>query len=445
MVLRSSQVGQRFPISTATEYISRIDKYEKFGRRLGVEEITPRSVTFTLIEHIIDKDRHSEHGYELIENLLQEYPDSYSITLSILVRARFVLVTESLKSDSQAFKEYAEALYSDLPDPLPEDGRSARELLHDANDRSFADPKKIELVQASLSREGTEEVLQEFLYLSFRDIVERYRHESRNDPWRGELWLGIKQANCLRNAFSENLSRERMARIKSYQQVALGEVKSGGRWRSLKDFQDQPDPNFLDASKHFLKAAEDIHSVDETRYVKYLSKSFQHLANASRHQFGFDQGWVMSQQYHETAIDVISAIVTDDTEDNLAQTITEALALHKFKSHEAEAVVAFERGHPDNIIDHVDAAWDLINGGVLPVYVETDVLETAKELAEVLQLERSGQLNEAVKRYKEVDSPKFDVKKRKNLTEIKQNLIDRNHESAIEIATELFGDNSKSQ
>ncbi|MFB6186650.1 MAG: hypothetical protein ABEI86_07275, partial [Halobacteriaceae archaeon] len=297
----------------------------------------------------------------------------------------------------------------------------------------------------SLARQGDLSVLQNYLYLSFTDVVERYRHESQQYPWRGELQLAVKQANCLKNAFGEDLklNPERIKRIEPYQQVALGELRSGGRWRSQRDSQDLPDPDFVKASKHFLQAADQVQSIDEDRYIKYLSKSFRHLATASiRRGHGAAEGWITGKKFHETAIDVISEMASDGTEDSLTQTITETIALHKFKAHEASVIIAFRLGKPDEITEQADKAWELIDA--VPVYVETDVLKTAKELSEALQLENSGRIDEAIDLYDEINNPKFDLNNRKIIARMKRELDERNHQNSIDIATKLLEYNHSS-
>ena len=348
-------------------------------QELGVESVSPQAVVFTLLEHTFDSDEYSNLS-QLLDSLLRSYPDE-SETTNPLVRARFVTATETLKPDVAVLDHHLDLFFSDVVDPRTDDDRTAEELLEAADDRKYADPEKTQLICASLSREYNTEAFRKFLYLNAADVVERYRHKDRRDPWRGELQLAIRQFNCLLNLFGEELSSERHARVNSYISVALGELRSGNRWRSQKDYNKLPEPNFMKAAEHYLTAAEEIEPVDSARYLKYLSKSFRHQATGiQRREYGPHQGWGASQRLHSTAVEVITDVVKDDEDDGeLQNTAVGLIASHKFLGHEAAAVAAFERGEPGRIPVYVTEARD--HKDAVPTVVNTDLLEAIEELS----------------------------------------------------------------
>jgi len=266
MILRSSSTGKRYPITSVTELERRAEAFHE----LGVNSVTPQSVVFTVLEFIFDDG--NPNGYEVIDHLLSERSDASSDFVALFVRARFIIAVESLNANSPAVDIYTEEFYQDLPDTIPDDERSASELIDASRKKSYRNTEKIELIRGSLARQPGEEALSEYLYLSARDVVERYRHQSRKDPWRGELQLALRQFNSIENIYSENWSDERATRSRSYRQLVLAELASGGRWRSLRDPNDLPEPNFLSAANRYSRTSHEIKMVDIHRSIKYLGR-----------------------------------------------------------------------------------------------------------------------------------------------------------------------------
>lgn len=437
MVLRDSDAGKRFPIQSARELNRRIKAYQD----LGVDTVTERAVVFTLIEHILDHDTHKRHGYEIIALLLDDLPDKPTKTVEILIRAGFIFSVQSSALGTEGFDKYVDSFFSKFPAVRPDDDRTAAELLEDAEKRSYADPEKLELVTASLSRQQDVDTLQEYLYLSARDVVERYRHQSLDDPWRGEFQLAVKQYYCLLNRFDTSLTDERKARIRSYRSVALGELESGGRWRSQRDPDNLPDANFFNAVKHYLQAAQAIQLTDENRYIKYLSKAFRHQATATHHKnIGPANGWVASQQLHRKAAEVLMLVANESEETEVRDTAIGSIAYHNFQAHQAAAAIAFEQRNPERILDHADEAWSHIDD--VRQYVKTDLLKDLQQLADVVRKENSGEFEAALDGYEEAEHPKLDLEKRQFLVEIKAKITHQDYESALEIAEEEFEENS---
>lgn len=444
MVLRSSRAGRRFPIASAAELQRRIDLYNE----LGVDSVTPRTTLFTIIEHILDDDSHAAHAHQILDQLLADQPADGSELITLLARVRFVLATRSLHIDNPGLEIYMNELRDDIPDPLPEDDRTASELLTAAEKKSFADPKKIEFVQASLARQWDENVLREYLYLTACDTVERYRHQERDDPWRGELQVAVRQYDCLENIYEEELDTERIARIRSYRRLALAELQSGGRWRSLRDPGGLPESNFLSAGNHYFKAAQEIESVDAHRYIKYLSKAFRNHATAARHrELGRARGWHTTRLIHDRAINILTQHVeyfqsaeSDIDTDSLTETIIGAVGTHKSRKHRAAAAIAFEHRTPEKMGEHLDEAWDHLDA--IPTYEPTDLLETLHTLSEALLFETQDLYKEATDQYQGIQSNIIDIEKRVRLVGIKHDITQGNHQSALDTAETAFEENS---
>ena len=439
MVLGSSRAGKRFPVFSAAELQHRIDSY----RDLGVDSVTPRTVTYTILEHILDDEPHESQVYMMLDHLLSDQPDNGPELISLLARARFVFATEKFDSDNPALETHLSQLHDTIPDPLPNDERSPSQLVDESKKKAFADAKKIEFIQASLARAEDETVLQEYLYLTASDIVERYRHQDKADPWRGELQLAVRQFNCLENLYQNNIDTERLARIRSYRQLALAELDSGGRWRSLKDPNNLPEPNFFSAADHYYKAAVAIKSIDPHRYIKYLSKTFRSQGIAVRYrELGPARGWHTTRLIHDRAIDLLTQHVDqfDDNQDAVTETIVGTVGTHTFRRHQAAAVVAFEHQNYDELVEHIDEAWDHLDA--TPTYEDTELLETLRTLSEALLLEIEGEYTEAYSLYEKTESAQIDIEKRTRLVEIKSDIVQQNHQSALSTAEATFESSS---
>lgn len=292
---------------------------------------------------------------------------------------------------------------------------------------------------------GMEELLdalQEFLYLDARDVVERDRHKYRDDPWRGELQLALRQYNCITNLFEDQLDEERQARMESHRQIVLGELSTGAKWQSAGDPNDLPEANFYSAADHYLCAANSIRPVDPHRFIKYLSRWFRNQATAThRNEDGPDRGWLPSQQLHENAVEFVREFADDVPEDgSLQETIIGTVASHRFHSHRASAVIAFERSNPAHVREHINQAWNTINA--VPQYVEGDLLEDMRVLANALESEQVGEYEKALEYYSEVDNPKLDLDKRRAIVEVKSRISNEEYDQAVNKAESTFEPNS---
>ena len=437
MVLQTSTSGKRFPIRTVAQLRQRINTY----RDLGVESVTSQSVAFTLLEHIFDDDSHEPHAYEILSRLLSSQPSSPGELTAILTRARFVVAAETA-SRQISMEIYSKELFTDFPDPRPNDKATAAKQLKKSKERDYSDREKVDLAASALSRGGNAEILEEYLYLTARDVVERYRHGQRDDPWRGELQLTLRQWNCILNAFSETHSDERRSRSQSYRNLVLGELRSGGRWRSQRDKRQLPEANFLSAADKYYSAAHKIREIDSVRYIKYISKSFRHQATGAHHrEWGPCRGWLATQLMHGQAVKIVTDLIDDgDTTERLKETIIETAAFHNFRGHRAAAVVAFERRNPESLSNEINEARSYLD--TVPGSPSEDLLNALEILEQALIFEDTGEFTEALKQYRKVSHPKLDLRSRIRLVELKRAISDEQSGQAKDIAEDEFDDSS---
>lgn len=441
MVLKSSRAGRQFPVYSVAELHRRVNQYQKLTVESVDNLVTHRSVAFTTLEHIFDNTEDNSQVYGILDGLFDETPDTPSDLTAILARARFVVATSSIKRNIPAYERHVQELITELPDFRGEDHRSGPELLHAAEQRSFADPEKIELAQSSLAR-GTEDALEAFLYLSARDVIERDRHEERETSWRGEIQLAKRQLECLLSLFNDELSTERKARAQSYRNLTVSRLESGGQWQSQRDSRVLPDTDFFAAGKACLWAANAIYPHDKRRFIKYLSKSFRHAATASRHKrLGPNQGWFSSKAIHDQAIDVTTTILEElDSSEDITEVVSETMALHNYRRHRAASVVAFDRNALKRASSEINEAFD--NLDAVPVYESTEILKTIRKLIRARRLELKREFEAARKQYERNQHSELSLQKRIALVEIKQAIIEGAGDSACETARDAFGDPS---
>lgn len=437
MALQSSTAGEQFPVQTVAQLRQRVDTY----RDLGVESVTQRSVAFTLLEHLFDDDEHEPYAYEILSRILNSQPPSPSELTATLVRARFVVAAETA-SRQTSMDTHAEELFTNFPDPRPDDEGTATEQLKASQEHDYSDREKVDLAASALSRGGDAKILEEYLYLSARDVVERYRHGHRDDPWRGELQLALRQWNCILNAFSETHSDERRSRSQSYRHLVKGELKSGGRWRSQRDKRSLPEARFLAAAGEYHSAAQEIREIDPVRHIKYLSKSFRHQATGAHHKkWGPCHGWLPTQLMHGQAVKIVTdAIDIEDSTERLNETVLETAALHNLRGHRAAAVVAFERRNVESISDEIDEARSYLD--TVPGSPSEDFLDALERLEQALIFEDNGEFTEALRQYQRVTHPKLDLQSRIRLVELKRAISDDQYGQAKDIAENEFGENT---
>lgn len=433
MVLRGSNAGQRYPINSLAELDARVSKYQD----LGLDEITTEGVVSTVLEHLYETERGIV--YEVCDNLLDESARS-TAGAKLLTHARFVSVATSLDRDTDAFEYYLNEFISDLPDPYPDDDRSADELWSDSEDAAYAEPQKLDLAQTSIVRQPDESRVAEYLHLDAVDVVERYRHAHRDQPMLAELQLCINQINLLQYSFHEFFTDEQHIRLDSYLRVALGQVKSGKLWGSQQDERNRSDPDFRGAAAHFYKAAELIKPIDEKRFLKYFSKAVRNLASAATYeQHGPASGWAVNSQLHDISVRVLLGITLNGSEE-LNKTVNEIVVLHRCLRSQADAVVACYNGTPAEIRESVNDAWQMLDTGNVPVLLDTEFLKALEEIADALESEQNGAYAEASDILNSIDGyeDKLPLSEYKSLLDIKSELLLDEYQTAQDIAAREF-------
>jgi hypothetical protein len=437
MILQTSTAGKRFPIHTLEQLQKRIKKYKE----LGVESVNQRAVAFTLLEHLFDDDSDDAYIYTILDRILNVQPSQGGDLVAILVRARFVIAAQTVNRQT-SLDTYAEELFDDLPDPKAQDKATAREQFEASKRLAYDNPEKLDYAASAVAKDGDAEILEEYLYLSARDAVERYRHKSRNNPWRGELQLALRQWNCILNAFSETHSDERLTRSQSYRHIVSGVLKSGGRWQSQRDSRNLPETKFLSAAGEYYKAAEKIKDVSPVRYIKYLSKSFRFQATGAQNkEWGPHGGWLATRLLHEQAVKITASTINEFEEtDRLRETLTETAIFHNFRRHKAAAFVAFEQRNIEELSDEIDEARSHLDAN--PFSADESTLNTLEDLNEGLIFEDTHEFEEAIKKYEEATSQKINIETRIQLVNIKKAIKKKQYEEAQRIAEESFGENS---
>jgi hypothetical protein len=434
MVVRGSDAGERFPINSLSELDNRVQGYQE----LGLDGLTTESVISTILEHIYTERENSV--YEICDNLLHD--SNQPITgKKLLVHARFVSVANSVDRDTEAFDYYVSKFLSDLPDPYPEDERSADELWERSEEAAYSETKKLKLAQSSIVRQPAECRLAEYLYLDARDTVERYRHGQRK-PKRAELQLCSHQIRLLQAKFRDIFTEEQNIRLRSYRRVVLGQESSGNWWSSQQDIDNRPDPNYRKAAAHFYRAAQIIKPIDRNRFLKYFSKAVRNVATAATYEnYGPANGWEACSHLHNTATRVLSSL-GENGDAKATKTVDESIALHRCLGSRADAVLACYEGDSQRIRESVNNAWQVLKTDDVPVYINTDFLKALDTIADALEHKAEGAFVDAIGEFEsvEVNEELLPTEQAKNLEKIKSHLVGEEYRGALEIAEKTFNE-----
>ncbi|WP_135537068.1 hypothetical protein [Halostella pelagica] len=436
MVVRGSDAGKRFPINSLSELDNRVKGYQD----LGLNGLTTGNVVSTILEHIYTEREDSV--YEICDNLLHD-SNQPIMGKKLLVHARFISVTTSVDRDTEAFEYYLSEFLSDLPDPHPEDERSADELWERSEEAAYVDTEKLKLAQSSVVRQPAERRLAEYLYLDARDTVERYRHGQRK-PKRAELQLCSHQIRLLQGKFSEIFTEEQNTRMRSYLRVVLGQESSGNWWASQQDANNRPDPNYRQAATHFYRAAQIIKPIDRNRFLKYFSKAVRNAATAAIYEnYGSANGWEVSLQLHNTAMRVLSSLGADG-DAKATETVDESIALHRCLGSRADAVLACYEGDPERIRESVNEAWQVLKTGEVPVHINTDFLKALDIIADAIEYKVEGAFADSVGEFEsiEITEELLPTEQPKSLEKIKSYLMKEEYRDALEIAEKTFKEGS---
>lgn len=288
MILGSSDAGQEFRIYTLKQAAQRVHDYQD----LGVEESSLIGVVTVLLEELYE-EHPPQFTYPVLSTLLNSVPDDERDAIELVARAQLVTGLHESHRDERVLEELEQYL-SLTSDPRPEDNRPADELIEEANNRSYSDSELIGLYGAALHRDPSIARLSEYLYFSGRDVVERYRHQDREQPTVGELLLSKQQFTLVQMITTKD-DPENEAYLQSYHHIAQGLYESGREWQSGQDPRKTEESNFAKAAQKYLSAAAAIHGWNNERYIKYLNKSLRHAANATN-------SWKGKVEIHDCAV-----------------------------------------------------------------------------------------------------------------------------------------------
>lgn len=427
MITGGSDAGEAFRIYTLREAAQRVSSYQE----LGVDGTSLNGVVTTLLEELYEEKDRRQFIYPVLSTLLNRVPNSEQDVVELVARARLVAGLDTSHGEQQILEELRR--YLDVArDPLPGDDRSADELLDEANHRSFGDPELVDLYGAALHRDPSLELLSDYLYFTGRDIVERYRHRDREQPAASELHLSERQLALIQEFPVERQSEDE-AYIQSYLHLARGLYESGREWRSEQDPRETEESNFVKAAQEYLRAAAAIEKWNEDRYIKYLSKSFRHAANAT-------ESWRGKVELHDCAVVALVEAGQGIGDDAIAEVIADSKQRHEFWGQVAESYAHLERGDPDGAHRSATSAEEQLQE--IDMESSSYVLQRVLTISEGRILEKEEDYDGAISRYDELATDDEAVEAREAIALIKSYLQDGEPEAALDCALSEFGDDS---
>ena len=426
MIIGGSDAGQEFRIHTLNEAAQRVHDYQD----LGVEGTSLIGVVTTLLEELYE-EHPPQFTYPVLSTLLNSVPDNEQDVIELVARAQLVTGLHESHCDERILEKLEQYL-SLTNDPRPEDNRSVDELIEEANNRSYADPELISLYGAVLHRDPSIAPLSEYLYLSGRDVVERYRHQNREQPTVGELLLSEQQFTLVQMITTKD-DPEKEAYLRSYHHIAQGLYESGREWESEQDPRKTKESNFAKAAQEYLRAAAAIHGWNNERYIKYLNKSLRHAANAP-------DSWKGKIEIHDCAVVALIEASQQINDSDVSDVIEESKARHEFWSQVAESYTHLEQNDPNTARRIATAAEENLHE--LETESSSYLLQRAIALSEGQILEQDEFYDDAMSRYAELDVDDEIVEARENIAQIKSYLKDGDSEKAKDYAQSEFGDES---
>lgn len=385
MVLGSSKRGRAYRISTLQEVNERLKTYDELG--LATPDLYEQIQT--ILEALYDDDWNDAHS--ILDDLLDDTPNGASKTIELVARVRVALAVRDAEDTSavhQAIVEYVET----VDPPLSDAPSTASECTRKASQLPYDDPQKEDLYAAALHQNPRNgDAFVNYLYLSAREYVERYRHEGE-DPSRALLAVAFLQFTVLDevNWFKTDATQD--AWIASYEQVAYAILVSGGRWGS--DRENWPEPDFLAAASSYASAATLVRTVHDGRFLKYVSKSFRHAAHEA-----FD--WELRRELHADAIELILRLSAEIGEDDAVVTGQELVRYHKLRRTEASMHVNFDLGEYEAVVDQYHDFAELRENIHRPI--KTGEVHQMYDLSKARTAEKEGEYERARGLYNLVD------------------------------------------
>lgn len=189
MVLQESKSGQAFPLRTLQEVSDRLDAYSAIG--VSVPALS------TQIETIIEAlyDTNWENAHSIIDSLLDDVPPEFeeSTEIYFLARTRAVLglhpeTSPGHKNQHESPVVVESRRFKAVTTPPGIAAPKTSELCFShANELNYETDRKRKMYALAIHKAPSESrALSEFLYLSAKHDIEKYRHRSPN-PSRGRL------------------------------------------------------------------------------------------------------------------------------------------------------------------------------------------------------------------------------------------------------------------
>ena len=420
MILGRSPRGRAYAARTLDDAADRLAGFE----RLPVETPSLSAVVRTTVEHLYDDTDGPAVRREVLDRLLESTPADRPAAVRFVVHAALVETLHAL-SDEETVDRAVKTYRSVLPDPMPEDDRSASTLVADARGRRFEDDRKERALAAALCRGGSTHVAFEYLYVVAHEVVEGFRHGG--DPRRADVLVARRSLDLLGER--PNATDDPEATVEAYSHVARAIEHGSGRW--LSDRASWPDPDWETVVNAYARAAAAIREVDPGRFVKYLSKAFRHAAHDV-------EDWQHRRGVHRGARDVFAAV---DADDRLAETVEGTVLNHRCREREAAAHVHFENGAYEEAARAAGDAQRLAER-VPQESVHLDGVELIEVLATARAAEERGEYERARHRYASHADRSERAARREALAGVKEALVHEDYRVAMARASEAFADTS---
>ncbi|MFT4920817.1 MAG: hypothetical protein ACI8XM_000008 [Haloarculaceae archaeon] len=428
MILGGSRAGRAYRIHTLAEAQDRVDAYWELG--MDEEALSLSRVVETTLEEIYLDDDYRSQAYSILNTLLNDVTDVNREVIEFVARAQLV---ERLDNGQREDHQHAalERYLNHVPNPRPDTEQSAKQLRTAAEQHEYGDPDRLELHEAALHRAASLDALFEYLYVRSRDVAERYRHASRDDPSTAELSLGKRQLAVLQELDTE-WGPEREAYSRSYQHLLQAQQNSGFEWHSEQDERKRSASNFARAAQEYQHAAAEIEDWHDHRRIKYLSKAFRHAANAS-------DTWEAKRNLHDNAI--VLLMKTVQNQDTGQDTLELALKRHELWRAIADAYLALNNNDPDSAHSIALECEDRL--AEIPLYDSSPYhLDRVKLLAGGRLMETEGDYADAADHYASFDREDDYVLLHRTLAQLKARVDDGDGKEALELAEEQFDDDS---
>ena len=446
MLLRDSKAGRAYPLDTLSEVEDRLARFA----RVGHEVPSLRDVVETTVEHLYDKRTTAEHVFSTLSRVLSDVPGTTAHggdvreAVDFLARARTVARLSAAGKPHRTLAEEA----TRFRDVVSSGEDTDLETLREANEGlpRFG-PERLATQRSVACASGEREDFCEYLFLTGRDVVERYHHADRPDPSRAEVQLAHRQLLVLCD-IRETESDDRIDdTVGEYAAVAAGIKHSGGSWLSGRDGGSLPGLKFSAASASYAGAAAEAFGVRDHRFVKYLSKSVRHAGNAATSDPDPDtdhrtelERWCERRRVHRRTTRLFTDLL-GELDPAVSTEVQDTIRIHEYERHIAAAYCEVLSGRIERARDH---RWEAIE------HVETlpqrrrssHHPDALRVLIDAASYEREGEYAAAMEEYDDLNEASDFVESRRAVIRLKRLVAGAAYEEAASVAADAFGDSS---